>query len=176
MPGPLSSTLMRDMPRARDRSDSMTTTGAIFSRGARFNGVAQQIAERLTQQHIVSLQATEASADDDVATEVTRFLALLIGDAFADGAQVDVYESQLRRIGEVEEVRDDLLERLGFRANALDVGAIRLWQLIEIEQLAVPLNRRQPVSELVRDAGRQFADAREALLEPQHSLRVAAPP
>ena len=47
-------------------------------------------------------------------------------------------------------------------ANALWLG-----QHVEIEELAVAVDGGQPVAELVRDAGRQLADRREAVLQPQ---------
>ena len=43
---------------------------------------------------------------------------------------------------------------------------------LQIEQLAVAVNRREAVAELVRDAGRQLADRREAFLEPQLLLEI----
>ena len=76
-------------------------------------------------------------------------------------------EHQLGRPGEVEEVGHDLAERLGLLADAHDVRPEVSRQPLEIEQAAVAVDRREAVAELVRDAGRQLAEPREAVLEPQ---------
>src|SRR5436190_19388466 len=73
---------------------------------------------------------------------------------------------------EIEKIRDDLAERFGFSPDALDIRAIRLRQRIEIEELAVAVNRREAVAEFVRDAGRQLADGREAVLETKLLLEI----
>ena len=68
---------------------------------------------------------------------------------------------------EVQEIRHHLAERFGLLADALDMRVIRRRQRVQIEQPRVTVNRRQAVAELVRDARRQLADLREALLQPK---------
>ena len=45
-------------------------------------------------------------------------------------------------------------------------------QPFEIEQPRVAVDRRQPVAELVRDAGGQLAEPRQAVLQPQLLLEI----
>ena len=68
---------------------------------------------------------------------------------------------------ELQEVGHHLAERLGLGADPFDIRTVRLGQRRQIEQLAVALNRRQAVPELVRDAGRQLPHRRQAVLQPQ---------
>ena len=115
----------------------------------------------------------ELAAHGDVAAERSRLGAQLLGGALADGAEVDGRQRELRRPREVQEVGDDLAERLGLGANAFDVRPVGFRQRLQVEQLAVAVNRRQPVAELVSDARRQLADRRQALLQPQLLFEVA---
>ena len=142
--------------------------------GARagFDGVPQQIAERLPQQHLVPLHGPELAGDDDVAAQGHGVGPDLVGGAFADGAQIHARQRQLRRPREVEEIGDDLAERFCFGANAFDVRPVRVGQRIQIEQLAVSMNRRKAVAELVRDPRGQLSDGREAVLQPQLLLEI----
>src|SRR5439155_21949991 len=120
---------------------------------AGFYGVAQQITEGLPEQHLVALQLAELSVDVDVAAEHPGVTAYLFGRPLADRGEADTRQRQLRRPRERQKIGDHLAERLGFAANALDVGPVRGRQGIEIEQLAVAVNRREPVPEFVRNAG-----------------------
>ena len=64
-------------------------------------------------------------------------------------------------------------ERLGLSARIPSTyGRYVSGQRLQIEQLAVAVDRCQTVSEFVRDAGRQFADCRQAVLEPQLFLEL----
>ena len=45
-------------------------------------------------------------------------------------------------------------------------------QRVEIEQTRVPVNGREPVAKLVRDAGGQLADLRQAVLQAQLLLHL----
>jgi len=94
-----------------------------------------------------------------------RFVADLLGRALAHGAEIDVGERHLRRPREVEEVGHHFAECLRLVADALDILAVLLRQRLEVEELAVALDRRETVSKLVRDAGRQLADHCEAFLQ-----------
>ena len=58
-------------------------------------------------------------------------------------------------------------QRVGLVADALHVGAEVRRQPLEVEQPRVAVDRGQPVAELVRDAGRQLPEPRQAVLEPQ---------
>ena len=58
---------------------------------------------------------------------------------------------------ELEEVRDDVPERLGLLTDAVDVGPVGRRQIVGANQAAVAMNRRQPVAELVGDAGGELA-------------------
>ena len=84
----------------------------------------------------------------------------------------DARQRQLRRPCEVEKIGHHLAERLRLGANALDVRPVRRGQHVQIEQLAVSVNRRQAVAEFVRDARRQLADGRQAVLQQQLLLEV----
>jgi hypothetical protein len=55
----------------------------------RFEGVAQQVAERLSQQHVVSLNDSELAAHVHVTAKRSRVGANLVGSPFADRAQID---------------------------------------------------------------------------------------
>ena len=135
--------------------------------GAGFDGVPEQVAERLPQQHLVALEGAELAAHRDLAAQRPRLGAQFVRGPFADRLQIDRSERELRRAREVQEVGHDLAERLRLGANALDVLTIVCGQRFQIDQLAVAVNRREPVPELVRDAGRQLADRRQAFLQPQ---------
>ena len=135
-------------------------------RRARLNRVSQQVAERLPQQHVVAFDGGKLPVDDDVAGQCPRIGAQIIGRALRDGAEIDRRQGELSRLREVQEVGHDLAHRLGFGANAFDVRPELGRQRFEIQQPAVPVNRGQPVAKLVRDAGRQFTDAREAVFQP----------
>ena len=69
MPGPLSLTEILAILCAASISDSMTTTGGDRRAGARLDGVAQQVGERLPQQHLVALDRAELAAKRHVAAE-----------------------------------------------------------------------------------------------------------
>ena len=90
--------------------------------------------------------------------------------------RLDARQRELCRPREVEEVGDDLVERLGLGSDAFDIGPVRRRQRIQIEQLAIPLNRRQAVAEFVRDAGGELPDRRQTLLQTQLLLRDPSRP
>src|SRR5262249_54480253 len=57
-------------------------------------------------------------------------------------------------------------------ANTLDIRSILSGEPVEIDQLAVAMNGRQPVSELVCDAGGQLSDRGQTLLQPKLFLEL----
>ena len=168
MPGPLSLTAMRDSLRrgsiVRLDHDARRRRRA----GAGLDRVAQQVAERLPQQHLVAFDGAELAAHLDVAAERARVGPDLLGRALAD-ARADRRRVSVSCAGRAKfrKLVTTCAERLGLGANAFDVRPVGVGQRVEIEQLAVAVNRRQPVAELVRDAGGQLADRRQAVLQPQ---------
>jgi len=63
-------------------------------------------------------------------------------------------------------------QRLGFLTDAVDVGPVTRRQILGANQAAVAVNRRQPVAELVGDAGGELAHARQRFLQPQLLLEL----
>ena len=57
-------------------------------------------------------------------------------------------------------------------ADAVDVRPIGRWERRRIEQFAVSVDCREPVPELVGDAGSQLADRRETFLQAQLLLEL----
>ena len=139
--------------------------GSRPGRRARLDRVAQQIADRLPQQHIVALHGREVAGDENVALQRARVATKIVGGALGHGTQIDGRQRELGGAGEVEEIRHHFAHRFGLGANAFDVGSKRRGQGIEIEQTAVAVNRGQAVAELVRDAGGQLAHPRQAVLQ-----------
>ena len=62
--------------------------------------------------------------------------------------------------------------RVGLVADALHERAELRRQPIEVEQPGVPVDRGQPVAELVRDAGGQLPEPRQAVLQAQLLFQV----
>ena len=129
--------------------------------------VAAQVAERLAKQDLVAFDPAELAAHDDVTAPRAHVGADLLGRALDEAGHLDRRQRQLGRTGEVQEVGDDLSERLGLVADALHVGAKVSRQAFEIEQPAVAVDRREPVAELVGDAGGHLAEPSEAVLQPE---------
>ena len=141
--------------------------------GARLERVAQQVAERLAQQHLVAFDRAELAAHVDVAAQRARVGAHLLGGALADRAQIHARERQLRRAARscrkfvTTWLSDSVSARMPSTYGRYGVG-----QRVEVEQLAVAVDRREAVAEFVRDAGGQLADGREAVLQPQLLLEL----
>ena len=83
------------------------------------------------------------------------------------GGEIVCRERQLRRPREIQKVRDHLTERLGLLPDAFDVRLVLRWQRRRIDQLAVAVDRRQPVAELVRDSRGQLTETRQRFLQPE---------
>ncbi len=166
MPGPLSS--MRDA-RVRRLGRALHADHRLDAvRGAGLDAVAHQVAERLPQQHLVTHHPSELAGDVDAAT-----LERQVGRRpLHDHPQVDRHHAQRLRLREVEEVRHHLTHRRGLLADGLDVGPIAIGQLRRIEQARIAVDGRQPVPELVREAGGQLTDARQRLLQAQLLLEL----
>ena len=167
-PGPLSLIDERaGALRAIDVRDSTTTVGAIAARGARLDGVAEQIAERLPEQHVVALDGRELSGDDDVAVERAGVGAQVVGRALGDGTQ-DRRATRLSCVGRAKLRKFVTTSRIASVSARMPstYGRNAGGNAFEIEQAAVAVNGGQPVAELVRDAGGELADPRQAVLQP----------
>jgi len=99
----------------------MTMFGHDPAASTRLGRIAQEIAERLAQQHLVAFNRAN-SPSADIAANGPCFSPNLVRGALADRAQVHAGESELGRPRKVEKIRHDLAERIGFGANALHVG------------------------------------------------------
>ena len=128
---------------------------------ARFQAVPNQVAEGLPQQHVITVDRAElAEHRHGVAGQV-------FGGADDHRAQIDRRHHERFGPCEPEEVGHHFAERCRLRADALDVGAMRLLQGGGIEQAPVPVDGRKPVAELMRETGRELAQPRQRLFEAQ---------
>ena len=91
------------------------------------------------------------------------------------GLELDGGAHDLLRPRELQEVGDDVPERLGFLTDAVDVGPVGRRQRVGANQAAVAVNRREPVAELVGDAGGELAHTRQRFLQPQLLLELDRP-
>jgi hypothetical protein len=71
----------------------------------------------------------------------------------------------LGRLREIQEVRDDFTERLGFLPDAMEMWMIGRGQRVQVQQPRISVNRRETISKFVGNAGGQLSDLREALLQ-----------
>ena len=135
-PGPLSVTLTRRTSWAPSFHAVDDDSRRHVRVGARLQRVAAQVAERLPQQHFVPFDLPNSPVDDDLAAPRRGFRADLLGRPLRRCPHVDRRQRQFRRLGEIQEIRDDLAERLGLVADALHVRPEFRRQPIEIEQAA----------------------------------------
>src|SRR5262245_58985927 len=175
---------LRGNPRAvvpdRDSDDIRCVVDRTFDLHVRrhavpltgLDGVAQQVHERLTQQHIVGFDAPELTADGDITAQLARLWLEVDAHPLDDGAELVCRQGQLRRPREVQEVRDHLSEGVGLLTNTLDVRRKLRRQRRRVEQFPVPVNRREAVAEFVRDARRELAEFGERVLETQLLLEI----
>ena len=91
---------------------------------ARFDGIPQQVAERLPQQHVVAFDDRKLPVHDHVAAMRPRLASHFVGGALGDRAHVDRREHQLLGPREVEEVGDHLAQRFGLLPDAPEVRMI----------------------------------------------------
>ena len=136
--------------------------------------VAAQIAERLTQEHLVAVDRARTRREPPPRRRATRASrADFLGAALDDGAACRRAQDQLAPArAKFRKLRDDLAERLRLVADAVHVGRVVGGQPLEIEQPRVPVDGRQAVAELVRDPRGQLADLRQAVLQPQLLLEL----
>ena len=137
-----------------------------------FERVPEQVAEGLAQKDFVAFENAEFTVDVDAAAKGARVGANFVRCPLADRFEVHGCQRELRRPGEVQEVGHDLTQRFGFCTDPLDVGAVRLGQRLQIEQLAVAQDGGETVPEFVRDAGGELADGCQAFLQPQLLFQI----
>ena len=171
MPGPLSSTATRH---ARSSAEPRTRTMGVHPRdGARFGRVANQVAEDLTQQHLVAVHGRERAFHEHVGPG-RQLVSQVVERALGHDAQVHA-----RRTPPAS-------GRANFRKFVITwprasvscrmpstYGRYASGSASGSQQPAVAVDRGQAVAEFVRDAGRQLPQPRQGVLEPQLLFQLA---
>src|SRR5262245_53714800 len=85
---------------------------------AGFHGIPKQVAERLTQEHFVSLEPAEGTLDGHVAAGRSRIRTNFFCDALTDGSKVHIGKRELRRPSKIQKIGHDFAERIGLGADA----------------------------------------------------------
>src|SRR5262245_34393399 len=83
--------------------------------------IAKEVTDRLTQQDVISVDARELAANDELAAARFHLRTDIVGTALDHRGHLDRAHDQLGRLGEVQEVRDDLPELLGLRTDTRDI-------------------------------------------------------
>ena len=135
---------------------------------ARLERVAEQIAERLPQQHVVAIDRAELAANRRARRRAParprgcrRRRARRSPPCRPCASVSSVGLAKFRKLVTISPSASVSC------ADARDVRTVVLRQALEIEQPGVAVNRRQAVAELVRDARGQLAEPRQAVLQPQ---------
>ena len=94
--------------------------------GAGFDRVAAQIAEGLTQQHFVALDAHARTGEVERTAARRDFRAHVVHRALQHGTQIDHFHRDVDGTREVQEIRHDFAERVRFLLDALDARCDRV--------------------------------------------------
>ena len=141
--------------------------GDVVTAKARVDRVATEVAQRLPKQDLVAFHVGKLTGN----VHITAFRPRVPPDLLRRGCD-ELAEAQLAWAGEVQEVVDHFPQDDGLLPDTFDVRLVLRLQLPRIEQSAIPVDCGETVAELVGDAGRQFSDPGQDLLQPQTLLEV----
>ena len=146
--------------------------GCVVSAKAGVDRVATEVAQRLPQQDFVAFHVGKLTANVHITTFRPRVPSDLLRRAFDELAEAHLPEAQLGGAGEVQEVVDHFSQGDGLLPDSFDVRFVLRLQLPRIEKSAIPMDRDETVAELVGDAGYQFSDPGQAVLQSQTLLKL----